>query len=133
MLRRILICGLCLSLAWMAALPLSVCALAANLPADCAEPPISSSSHDCGEMAMQAAHPALAVETGDSCCAKTAAPVPESLAGGVKFVPPALASPALDGDDATALPAESRHTELARFRLQASPSDLHSLFCVFLI
>jgi hypothetical protein len=89
MMRRASILGFCLTLAAMAPLPLSACAVLANLPAECQPEP------DCAAMGMKEAAVEVAAAASDSCCQISGAadqtakkePLPRTATGPLEEAP----------------------------------------------
>jgi hypothetical protein len=133
MLRRILSLALALSVAILAPLPLSACALLASLPGDCSRPVAKA---ECGDASM-AGMPGtvdtnlqLTAPADRSCCHVTAAPLPEA-----QSQPPAPTVNALPVL-AVALYGLLDPTPRRVFASSPpgiSPPEQQSLLCVFLI
>jgi len=124
MLRRSLIFALCLSLAALAPLPLSVCAALAALPSECQE---------CQQMGV--AEPAGAPHTDfdPACCQLTAAPLPEAVAGAAKTLA-AFASVDVDSVRLSTSVSVAQEIPVRSDLFPAfSPPDRQPLLCVFLI
>ena len=106
--------------------PLSLCAIFAGLPGDCAQSPHRP---ECEQMGMAQAAVELEAESNQSCCQVSQAPVPEAPG---KVVAPQTSVKTLRPDHLVALPQPDRlaHLELPPV---VSPPDRQQLLCVFLI
>lgn len=127
MVRGNVIFALCLSLAALAPLPLSACAMLAALPAECA---LSNAQSHCEQMGMTATAARLEAQPNLSCCRVTPAPLPEVQ--NKASVPDAGTSP-VRADVLVygpIFPADLAATDLSP---RISPPDLQALLCVFLI
>lgn len=133
--RRILILGLCLSLALMAGLSFSLCTLAADMPADCSSPAARANADECARMGMESAGAVeLSHARNANCCAKLSAHSPESLAGPNKTSSlSAAGSELLDGDSTAAEVSQGADAAHPISPPRSLPTQLQPLFCIFLI
>lgn len=136
--RRLLISMLCLSLAGLAPVPLSACAMLMASPADCSPAPAKAApavSH-CEQAATAEGANQDTFQADASklpCCELRAAPAPDASAGISKVnVAPASAS-LEDGPQAVPSQALDRTIAQTEFEQFTSPPDRQPLLCTFLI
>lgn len=110
------------ALALLGPVPVSLCAVLGNLPADCIPTP------HCETMGSQASDAKLSAPT-DDCCAVSSAPLPERQVNS----PAPVAS--LELVAAPEFVVEALQTEVVAImpRARSAPPDLQSALCVFLI
>lgn len=136
--RRLLISMLCLSLASLAPMPLSACAMLMAAPSGCAraaaDPPASTSHCEQAFAAEGTNQDTLHTGTSElPCCKLTAAPVPDTGAGIAKVdVAPAFTS-LEEVPQAIAVKTLERTAALIDLEQFALPPDRQPLLCTFLI
>ena len=126
--RRSAIFALGLVVACAASVPLSACAMVAGLPGECAA--VSEQPADCAAMHGNAAGATVSSSPDGSCCRSLTAPL--DPANG-KAAAPAPVAIAIAGHPSAAPSVAVPSPVTAEQVPAASPPDLHSLFCVFLI
>lgn len=126
-LRRGFIFVVALSIAALAPLPLSTCALLASLPGDCTCPTPPSR---CDHMGMAETQPALAGHSDRSCCRVTAEPLPEAQSKA-----PAPLDSGVPAIVVSRVPVirPCEYSQLVEVFPEHSPPDQQPLLCVFLI
>jgi len=136
--RRLLISMLCLSLAGLAPVPLSACAMLMAAPSGCgpaaADLPASTSHCEQAFAAKETNQHTLQPGTSElPCCKLTAAPIPDTGAGisKVNFAP-AYASLEV-APQAIAVKTPERTAAQIDLEQFASPPDKQPLLCTFLI
>ena len=127
MLRRPIIVAICLSLAGMAQLPLTACALLAGLPAECAQP---VSVQHCNQMDRMSPPDEVKVASDASCCQVVQAPLPEAQG---KADAPETGAKAILAESFAVLPPQRIESASSAASRILSPPELQPLLCVFLI
>ncbi len=127
MLRRLIFVAICLSLAGMAQLPLTACALLAGLPGECAQP---VSEQHCNQMDRMSPLQEVKVASDPSCCRVTQAPLPEAQG---KADAPEAGAKAVLAESFVVLPARPIESANSADCTILSPPNRQPLLCVFLI
>ncbi len=127
MLRRFIIIAICLSLAGMAQLPVTACALLAGLPGECSQP---ASEQHCNQMDRMSPPDEVKVASDPSCCRVIQAPLPEAQS---KADAPEAGAEAVPSASFLVLPPQPIGTADSVGSRILSPPNLQPLLCVFLI
>jgi hypothetical protein len=139
--RRILVSMLCLSLASLAPMPLSACAMLMALPTECAPaladkaPQVSHCEHTMvsGTQADENAATLQANTSQLPCCQLTSAPSPDASAGAAKVKVVPANAPLTNAPQANTTKIFDRAAARAEHQQFTSPPDRQPLLCTFLI
>jgi len=143
MLRRLMIAVICASLAGLAPVPLSACAMLTQLPADCwpAAPAAEGKAKvaHCEQMVESATATSnekaarWAGTAERSCCSLTAAPVPDTSTGANSTVTASAPELSKQSESANLSPVSPEPIPQASQGPIVSPSERQPLLCTFLI